>query len=321
MSRPTRRGFTLVELLVVITIIAILVALLLPAVQAAREAARRTQCSNGLKQLTLGLMNYESQTLRFPPGALNSQPFSSFSYPRTTWTIHLYPYFEMPSAFALFNFKLPAGGGNALWTNPGNVTATAVPTPMLLCPSDGLGGRLHRHMTGFGYYARGNYAGFFGNLDYGSIWPTVPPAPKRAAFGVNRSVRVAEITDGTSHTMAFGEILTGLNQDNDYRGVHWYDHAGTSQVYTKYTPNTPIPDTIYVPWCTATTNQPSMNLPCIPGLSSGQTDNAAARSRHAGGVQVGLCDGSVHFVGDSIGLNVWQALGSIAGGEIIEDIP
>jgi prepilin-type N-terminal cleavage/methylation domain-containing protein len=322
MSRSTRRGFTLVELLVVITIIGILIALLLPAVQAAREAARRTQCSNNLKQLALALMSYESQALRFPPGALNSYPaFSPFSYPRTTWAIHLYPFFEMQSAFTLLNFKLPAGPGNALWTNAGNTMSTAVQTPMLLCPTDGMGGRLHFHMSGFGYYARGNYAGFFGNLDYGSAWPPIGPAQKRAAFGINYFVRISEITDGTSHTMAFGEILTGLDQRNDYRGVHWYDHAGTSQVYTKYTPNPPIPDTIYVQWCTATTNQPSVNLPCVPGISTGKTDTAAARSRHIGGVHVGLCDGSVHFVNDGIQLGVWQALGSISGGEVIRDIP
>ena len=276
MRKPIARistGSTLVELLVVITIIGILIALLLPAVQAAREAARRAQCANNLKQLDLALLHYESVARCFPPGTINSS--LPFVYPRTTWAIHLYPYTEMQNAYSLFNFRLPAGPGSAIWTNPGNVKATAVPTPMWHCPSDGMGGKVNHHMSGYGDYARGNYAGFFGNLDYGSAWPPFANGYKRAAFGLNAVVRVADIVDGTSHTMAFGEILTGLNLNDDYRGVHWYDHAGASQVYTKYPPNTPIPDTLYVPWCNSDTNQPSLNLPCVSGLSSGATDTAA----------------------------------------------
>jgi prepilin-type processing-associated H-X9-DG protein len=121
--------------------------------------------------------------------------------------------------------------------------------------------------------------------------------------------------------MAFGEILRGVDADNDYRGVHWYDHVATSQVYTKYQPNTPNPDVILSMWCTANTNRPEANLPCVGGASNQKTDTAASRSRHPGGVDVALCDGSVRIVNESVGLTLWQAMGSISKGEITGEIP
>jgi prepilin-type N-terminal cleavage/methylation domain-containing protein/prepilin-type processing-associated H-X9-DG protein len=316
-------GFTLVELLVVIAIIGILIALLLPAVQAAREAARRAQCVNNLKQLSLAMLNYESAVKSFPPGALNlSFPCGS---PRTTWAIHLYPYMEQKAAFDRFNFKLPVGAGGAIWGNPANATGTDAPTAAvvsgMLCPSDGRGGSVHHHMHGCGDFARGNYAGFFGNIDYGSAQPPGAALHKPAAFRFNAVVRIGDVRDGTSNTMAFGEILTGINADNDYRGVHWYDHAGTSQVYTKFSPNTLSPDVILSMWCTTTTHRPEMNLPCAAGASGQATDTAACRSRHPGGVQVAFCDGSARFVAETLDINIWQALGSADSGEVINTMP
>jgi prepilin-type N-terminal cleavage/methylation domain-containing protein/prepilin-type processing-associated H-X9-DG protein len=316
-------AFTLVELLVVIAIIGILIALLLPAVQAARETARRAECGNNLKQLALAMLNYESAVKAFPPGALN-QSFPC-KYPRTTWAIHLYPYLEQQSIFDRFNFRLPGGTGGALWTNPENSMGVAAPTaavvPGLLCPSDGQGGTVHHHMSGCGNFARGNYAGFFGNLDYGSAQPPVSAFHRPAAFAFNASVRLRDVIDGTSTSLAFGEILTGVNADNDYRGVHWYDHVATSQVFTKYPPNTRSPDVILPMWCTGTTNRPELNLPCVGGASDQRTDTAACRSRHPGGVQVSFCDGSARLLSDSTDLTVWQALGSIAGGEAVGGSP
>ena len=127
---------------------------------------------------------------------------------------------------------------------------------------------------------------------------------------------MSQITDGTSNTMALGEILTGTNADNDFRGVYWYDHVACSQVYTKFGPNTAAPDVFLSMWCSAGTNQPRMNLPCVPSSSGQQDDTAAARSRHPGGVQVGYCDGSVRFMSDTIELAVWQAAGSISWGDL-----
>ena len=322
-SHFKRHGFTLVELLVVITIIGILISLLLPAVQAAREAARRTQCGNNVKQICLALLNYDSAVACFPPGALNTNSTSSdyTTYPRTTWPIHLFPFMEQQNLYGRIDFSLPAGVGGALWTNSamcqGAGAPTAVVIPGMLCPSDGVGGTVHHHEGVPGDFARGNYAGFFGNLDYGSAFPPTATGHKAAAFSVNRVVRIADIRDGTSNTMAIGETLTGTNSSEDYRGVFWYDHAGCSQIYTKFTPNASSSDVFLSMWCTSTTNQPDQNLPCTAGASNDSTDTAASRSRHPGGVHVGLCDGSVHFVSNSVELTIWQSLGSIAGNEAI----
>ena len=322
-SHFKRHGFTLVELLVVITIIGILISLLLPAVQAAREAARRTQCGNNVKQICLALLNYDSAVACFPPGALNTNSTSSdyTTYPRTTWPTHLFPFMEHQNLYGRIDFYLPAGVGGALWTNSamcqGAGAPTAVVIPGMLCPSDGVGGTVHHHEGVPGDFARGNYAGFFGNLDYGSAFPPTATGHKAAAFSVNRVVRIADIRDGTSNTMAIGETLTGTNSSEDYRGVFWYDHAGCSQIYTKLTPNASSYDVFLSMWCTSTTNQPDQNLPCTAGASNDSTDTAASRSRHPGGVHVGLCDGSVHFVSNSVELTIWQSLGSIAGNEAI----
>jgi prepilin-type processing-associated H-X9-DG protein len=303
--------------LVVITIIGILIALLLPAVQAAREAARRSQCANNLKQLGLALMNYESSAQCFPPGSLN-EGFPNGS-PRTTWAIHLYPYLEQQNVYDRFDFRVVPGAGGAVWTNPVNSQGSGAPTAVvisaLLCPSDGMGDNIHIHPSGVGSYARGNYAGFFGNIDYGSAQPPFGAFHKRAAFGFNNGVRIADIRDGTSNTTAFGEVLTGVKSDYDYRGVYWYDHPGCSQIFTQYTPNTPSSDVLHSPWCGSDVDQPSLNLPCTLGASSLATGTAAARSRHPGGINTAFCDGSVHFIDNYVGLEIWQALGSIAGSE------
>ena len=112
MRKPKRFAFTLVELLVVIAIIGILVALLLPAIQAAREAARRTQCINQIRQLTLALQNHHDSKKGFPPGVLHNVVNSNvelFTYPRVTWMMHTFPYMEEGAVFGAFNLKVPQG--------------------------------------------------------------------------------------------------------------------------------------------------------------------------------------------------------------------
>jgi prepilin-type processing-associated H-X9-DG protein len=117
--------------------------------------------------------------------------------------------------------------------------------------------------------------------------------------------------------MLIGEILRGIDNERDYRGVHWYDHTATSQVYTKFAPNTRSPDVVYPVWCPSNLNLPRQNLPCSPGGTDGSDHTAACRSRHAGGVQVVFGDGSAHFVANNVDLVVWQAYGSIANGETV----
>ena len=117
--------------------------------------------------------------------------------------------------------------------------------------------------------------------------------------------------------MMLGEILTGTGTHEwDYRGVHWYDHVAASQVFTKFTPNAANPDVLYPICCQTAMNAPEMNLPCVAGSTSGRDNTAASRSRHPGGVQVAMGDGSVSFVSDSIDIIVWQAKGSVEAGDI-----
>ncbi|MEX2172011.1 MAG: DUF1559 domain-containing protein [Pirellulales bacterium] len=324
-SLHSARAFTLVELLVVIAIIGILVALLLPAIQAAREAARRTTCINQIRQLTLALQNHHDSKGGFPPGVVNDKG-ELFEYPRITWMFHTFPYLEEGATFAAFNQKAPQGCAGGIWLDPVNYPAVSTSIGILLCPTDGEGDLVHNHPSCGGQVARSNYAGFFGNVNMGgvldyfknpSVASSTAPNHLPAAFMMNRPVNIKKISDGTSHTMIIGEILKGISgDDNDYRGVHWYDHVGTSQIFTATGPNSTDPDLLYSLWCNGKLNLPHLNLPCRPGNGSGTNNRAAARSRHSGGVQVGMSDGSARFVPDAVELAVWQAMGSINGGEV-----
>ena len=321
-NRPS--GFTLVELLVVIAIIGILVALLLPAIQAAREAARRTTCINQIRQLTLALQNHHDSKGGFPPGVLNDDG-ELFTYPRMTWMFHTFPFLEEGAVFAAFQ-KGAAGCAGGIWLDQVNYPAVSTSMGILLCPSDGEGDLLHNHPTCGGQVARSNYAGFFGNVAMGgvldyfknpSVASSTNPGHQPAAFMMNRPVNIRKISDGTSHTMMIGEMLKGVSgNDYDYRGVHWYDHVGTSQIFTATGPNSTEFDLLYPLWCTGKLNLPHLNLPCRLGNGSGSNHRAASRSRHSGGVQVGMSDGSARFVPDAVELAVWQAMGSINGGEV-----
>jgi prepilin-type processing-associated H-X9-DG protein len=204
---------------------------------------------------------------------------------------------------------------------PGAPTRTVVRN--LICPSDGLGGENSTYTPGsrvLGTYNHSNYLAFFGDRNFGAGLPQAVPPNRRAAFGINSGANLAEITNGTSQTMIFGEYLTGLPQNeapDDLRGVHWIDVPGMSQLYTHAAPNSARPD-VFNPsarFCPPSYNRPNLNLPCTGGGVSEMT--AASRSRHPGGVNVLKADGSVHFVSQTIDLATWQAMGSISGGEII----
>ena len=176
-----RHAFTLVELLVVIAIIGILIALLLPAIQSAREAARRSQCINQIRQINLALHNHHDTKRAFPVGVMNNDRFELFSYPRVTWMMHLFPFLEEGALFTEFDVEAMEGCSGGIWLDPVNYTAVSTVVEFLLCPSDGDGDLIHMHPDCDGEVAKGNYAGFFGNVDMGSrirhMCPTTSTIP------------------------------------------------------------------------------------------------------------------------------------------------
>jgi prepilin-type N-terminal cleavage/methylation domain-containing protein/prepilin-type processing-associated H-X9-DG protein len=322
-----RRAFALIELLVVIAILGVLIGLLIPAVQKVREAANRLKCQNNLKQIGVALHNYHDSNSQFPLGSYHRLP-SPLAAPRITYLIGLYPYLDQQNTFNRWDPNAlgtpsPDDGGSVPWCGSANSTGLDPPTahvvPSLLCPSDGLGGETSTYIDNsqitFGTWNNCNYLGFFGDKNYGGFFPGNPPN-KRAAFRFNYGAKLTQITDGTSNTMVFGEYLTGVPQDeypNDLRSVAWVDLPGFSQIYTRVTPNSSSPDLVNPEKFSY--DRPDLNLPCAP--SSLEEATAASRSRHPGGVNVLLADGSVRFVEQRINLATWQALGSIDGGEAL----
>jgi prepilin-type N-terminal cleavage/methylation domain-containing protein/prepilin-type processing-associated H-X9-DG protein len=322
-SRP--HGFTLVELLVVITIIGILIALLLPAVQAAREAARRMQCTNNLKQIGLALATYENTAGAFPIGVYwSSCPIGSGANGpngqcggRNGWIVAILPYVELQNVYNSLNL-IPATGHSIGDANNAVIYRTIIPT--YRCPSD-------VDMPASNGQSRSNYAGCFSpdgwlvekdayptRMNYDN--PSGNPATGKAMFNWNISRTTADVRDGTSHTVVVSEVLAGdmTTGHSDVRGS-WWNEWGYSYS-NRNTPNSPIPDAIWSVVAGAPYNfcVSTLDKPCDGSATLWSAETYAARSHHAGGVNACLVDGSVQFVSDQVNLFVWRALGSINGG-------
>ena len=294
-----RSGFTLVELLVVIAIIGILVALLLPAVQAARAAAARSSCSNNLKQLGLGQHNFLSTYKRFTPGYQYAGNYFGGGFNANsnehTWVTVLLPYIEQDNLYKQINWNLNFGAQpNA------NEIISRTPLAMMTCPSD-----LEPDIA-LGSYMKGNYVANYGIGPWINNHTNPTPENTTTAPGpIGTNSRNANIIDGLSNTAMMSEVIR--TPGNDFRGVLHYPEG---PLYThNRTPGDLTPDEIRSSLCNS---QPY--APCTGAFPDWSTRRmiVTARSRHPGGVQMLLCDGSVRFVSKTISLAIWSALSTVS---------
>ena len=303
-----RRGFTLVELLVVIAIVAILIGLLLPAVQKARAAAARVKCSNNLKQIGTALHGYHDQNGSLPAGAPQGY-YSATWYSdvggrdrdRSCWVGPLLPHIEQTALAAQYQTWLR--------TLP-DLTCSApyatVPIGALLCPSDGNSPKT----SALGQGVHTNYVACHGS---GYATPTSSPRGTNLdgmMYGMSRT-KLTDATDGTSNTVLVGELLQSPDAaQHDVRGRIWNSiHAGTT-FSTIYPPNSTVGDNPQG-YCV-----PIPGAPCS-GAQSVTNAYVLARSRHPGGVNAVMADGSARFVSNTITPGAWLWAGSRAGGEVI----
>lgn len=307
MRNARRTGFTLIELLVVIAIIAVLIALLLPAVQQAREAARRTQCKNNMKQLGLAIWNYHDTHNCYPVnfavrGGGGGQTIADTGHSWITMTL---PYFDQASLFNSINHS------TALSSTPANIAAANTVINALLCPSDSEIGNGHLDTRSDylpnppGVWAVTSYKACAGsNWAWGVYSPVSTPKGKNlgSTDGLNRgngflcsnqqntnlATRARDVSDGTSNTFAIGENVPAWTQ-----WCWWYN------------PNA----------VTATCAIPLNRLLKVPKNTGDWPNNYAFASKHIGGGHFTLCDGSVRFISENIDINLYRAAATICSEE------
>tara|TARA_R110002111_G_scaffold2705_5_gene18052 strand:- start:43026 stop:43949 length:924 start_codon:yes stop_codon:yes gene_type:complete len=304
MRYKQKSGFTLIELLVVIAIIAILIALLLPAVQQAREAARRSQCKNNLKQLGLAMHNYHEVTGNFPIASMGiGVPGLSSSQSGHVWMRYILPYIDQANMYNQWDESVQYAQG-------GNTALIRTVIKPLLCPSDSAT-KTWNNTPNY------NYAVNLGNTTVESVTPfngvSYLGGPFKYSISATTgfSFKMRDVADGTSNTLLLGEIRQGQN-GQDLRGLIWYvPHVGFT---AHYPPNSSVPDNLNSGFCVAANS--AIGLPC-QGNSSTAPLNFSARSMHTGGVHVAMCDGAVRFVSENIDIGTWRALSTRFGNEVI----
>jgi prepilin-type N-terminal cleavage/methylation domain-containing protein len=320
MSRFGRRGFTLVELLVVIAIIGMLVALLLPAVQSAREAARRSQCMNNLRQIGLALHSYQDALRLFPPSYLSvaggggamgpPDPTSGDAGPGWTGLMLLLPQIEQANLYHSFDLNAPS------WS-PRNAVAGQQTVGVYLCPSANHHPKTYPVVDGSGKtlatLARGHYVANAGQLD---VWDERAADLSRIADGPlyrNSRTRMADITDGLSNTVFFGE-QTPTHSNSTWVGI---------------VPRSMTCPTLKFAFVDCDGAAPQINVHSGPGENEfppiihppnsnfGYVDEMY--SDHVNGGNVLLGDGSVRFAAKNMNAVTWAALATRAGGEAVGD--
>ena len=314
-AKLNRRAFTLVELLVVIAIIGILIAMLLPAVQAVREAARRIQCANKIKQQSLAMLSYESAHQELPPGV----SFPSYAM----WSAFILPHIDSNNLFD--SIDLRAGFKDVSSANARNIGTLRVSLPFMVCPSSNVPEKQFDAFLGVerspscyvacssGLLCReaGNFP--WAGMDAGNAHPA-----SDGVFFANSQTPLSDISDGTSSTVLLGEVLP----DQNLKGI---DAAGSEQKVDH--------------WYIGSRELDSMKLVSGSGKISGENSECmgstacpinamlmgeqttidekelAFGSRHSGGASMGFVDGHVQFFADSVDSAVWSAIGTRGGGE------
>jgi prepilin-type N-terminal cleavage/methylation domain-containing protein/prepilin-type processing-associated H-X9-DG protein len=342
-----RDAFTLIELLVVIAIIAILIALLVPAVQKVREAAARAQCSNNLKQIALAMQNFHDTNKKFPAAVADTSPVPLLPGPGTntdprnpnwgaTWQVMILPYIEQDTIYKTYDLSIGAHANSVTVLAP-----TQRSLAVYLCPSDTKAPNLI-NANGLTFnMARGNY-GINGGTGQGRNNNVFNQSHRKGLthFRQRYGATMADVVDGTSNTVAVTELLVRSQTGDGSHGVWGYpgaayitaynDNGGVGNNYAAN--NLPAPDHVQTPNCDARlTPCASITPHCDNNLEPGAANQDfvygcleqgpanGARSRHAGGVNAGLVDGSVRFVPNAINGRYWLAAFTIQGNDIIQD--
>ena len=309
------RAFTLIELLVVIAIIAILIALLLPAVQQAREAARRTQCKNNLKQMGLALHNYHDVHNTLPPQAIYGFWTGSAHVPRHhTWISMLLPYFEQAALYNQINFSAPAWG-------QAHVTGNLLPA--LLCPSDSGITKANTRNVVYTNYAASE----------GHHWWNDAAQPNRGVFTREYEAKFRDIVDGTSNTVAVAEVTGGSfeggpgntngNGSPQIGNAAYFRSAFCAATFTDAVTQgrdarglfTHPDGSAIGGWFQG--GGPQHYAPIFMNHGGINNQWSGSSSMHTGGHQVSMADGSVQFISENMDWGVWRALGSVNGGETV----